>query len=88
VINSQYEDIAKGVINLHPFPVGTKVETNKDYFNLLGRKVIGESVTFNPMPPDEITIVKWLHQEGNIIPEHQDNAVLMMSKDLQKHSPH
>jgi hypothetical protein len=40
------------------------------------------------MPPDEITIVKWLHQEGNIIPEHQDNAVLMMSKDLQKHSPH
>lgn len=71
---------------MHPFPASTKVETNQTYFNRFGRKVIGESVEMHLSPPDDITAVKWLHQEGNIIPEHQNNVVLMMSKDLILHS--
>lgn len=70
---------------LHPFPIGTKVQTNKEYFRNFGRKVIGESIAFNPMPPKEITIVRWEHQEGNVISEQQGKAVLMMSKDLEKY---
>jgi hypothetical protein len=66
----------------HPFPPGTKVETNDEYFELFGRKVKGVSVAMNPLPPKEITLVRWEYQEGNIIPEHQNQIVLMMSKYL------
>lgn len=72
---------------MHPFPVGTKVETNADYYFKFGRKVIGTSVAINPTAPNEITVVRWEFQEGNIIPDHLGNNVLMMSKDLQKYTP-
>lgn len=72
---------------MHPFPVGTRVETNEAYFKQFGRKVIGTSVAMNPMPPNEITIVRWEFQEGNINPDHAGNNVLMMSKDLQIYKP-
>lgn len=68
---------------MHPFPVGTKVKTNESYFKKFGRRVIGTSVPMNPLPPNEITIVRWEHQEGNIVPEHLGNKVMMMSKDLE-----
>lgn len=67
---------------MHPFPIGTKVQTNNEYFKTFGRRVIGESIAVSPI---QITIVRWEHQEGNIIPQHQGNAVLMMSKDLEKY---
>ncbi len=69
---------------MHPFPVGTKVQTNKGYFEKFGRKVIGVSVEYRDVPPpDKYTIVRWIHQEGNEIPEHIGNKVMMMSKDLE-----
>lgn len=72
----------------HPFPPGTKVETNEEYFDLLGRRVAGTVVHMFPDPPNTITVMRWEHQEGNIIPEHTGNAVLMMTKDLQKVQTH
>lgn len=72
---------------MHPFPIGTKVETNKEYFNKFGRRVVGETVALDPMPPEEITVVMWLHQEGNVIDAHQGNAVVMLTQDLQLHLP-
>jgi hypothetical protein len=69
---------------VHPFPPGTKVETNDEYFEKFGRRVKGVSVAIGsaPLPPSEITFVRWESQEGNVIPEHQNQIVLMMSKDL------
>lgn len=69
----------------HPFPPGTEVETNQNYFNMFGRKIKGVSVSHDkaPNPPDEITLVRWLYQEGNSIPQQQNQIVIMMSKDLQ-----
>lgn len=72
---------------MHPFPEGTRVETNDEYFKQFGRKVIGTSVDFNPLPPNEITVVRWESQYGNKIPKHQGNKVIMMSNDLQIHIP-
>jgi hypothetical protein len=69
---------------MHPFPPGTKVETTDEYFEKFGRRVKGISVAIGsmPLPPNEITLVRWESQEGNIIPEHQNQIVLMMSKYL------
>lgn len=66
------------------FPSGTKVETNKSYFEKFGRKVIGESVALEGLPLGSMTAVRWLYQEGKVIPDHQDQIVIMMSEDLQK----
>jgi hypothetical protein len=70
----------------HPFPHGTKVITNNDYLKQFGRRVIGESVFLDNVPVTEhVTIVRWEHQEGNIIPDHQGNMVLMMTRDLERY---
>ncbi len=68
---------------MHPFPAGTKVQTSESYFKKFGRRVIGTSVEMNPFPLNHITVVKWEFQEGNIIPDHLGNKVMMMSKDLE-----
>jgi hypothetical protein len=72
-------------MKMHPFPPGTRVETNQKYFELFGRRVKGVSVAIEslPLPPSEITFVRWEYQEGNVIPEHQNQIVMMMSKYLQ-----
>lgn len=69
---------------MHPFLAGTKVQTNEEYFKTFGRKVIGTVIATNPIPPKVITVVKWEYQEGNVIPEHLGNAVIMLTKDLEK----
>ena len=38
----------------HPFPPGTKVETDDEYFRLFGRRLKGVSVAMNPLPPVEL----------------------------------
>lgn len=73
---------------MHPFPVGTRVETNEEYFKQFGRKVIGTSVAMNPMPPNVVTIVRWDFQEGKTIPSQTGHNVLMLSKDLQIYRTH
>lgn len=66
------------------FLVGTKVQTNQQYFNLFGRKVVGEVVEHPEIPPsDHVTLVRWKYQEGNEIPEHLNNIVAMMARDLE-----
>ena len=73
----------QGGITMHPFPPGTKVVTNMEYFKKFGRIVKGVSVAIEPSLPKEFTFVRWESQEGNIIPEHQNQVVLMLSKDLE-----
>jgi hypothetical protein len=72
---------------MHPFPVGKKVMTNDEYFNTFGRRVIGTSIAFKEILPKAVTLVRWEHQEGKIIPDHQGNVVLMMTKDLENYLP-
>jgi len=69
---------------IHPFPPGTKVTTNQAYFELYGRKVTGESIVLkDAYPPPHLTVMRWEHQEGNVIQAHQGNAVIMMTADLE-----
>jgi hypothetical protein len=82
-VHSRHKNMQQGGIIVHPFPPGTKVETNMEYFKKFGRRVKGVSVAIEPLPPNELTFVRWEIQEGNIIPEHQNQVVLMLSKDLQ-----
>ncbi|SDN46990.1 hypothetical protein SAMN04488137_4575 [Fictibacillus solisalsi] len=63
------------------FAPGTKVETNDSYYEMFKRRVKGEVINFNPLL-DAVTM-KWEHQEGIIIPEQQDEHVLMKTEDLQ-----
>jgi hypothetical protein len=77
--------VKQGELIVHPFPVGTRVETNDNYFKQFGRKMVGTSVAMNPTPPKELTIFRCEFQEGNIIPDHAGNNVLMLSKDLQEY---
>ena len=69
---------------MHPFPKDTKVQTNEQYFKDFKRKVLGVAVVNNQEPPKELTLVRWLYQEGEAIEAHKDQLVLMMSKDLEK----
>lgn len=71
---------------MHPFPTGTKLVTNDDYYEKFGRRVIGEALTVDGTP-EGVTLMKWLHQEGNVIKAHQDQHVLMMTQDLEIYKP-
>lgn len=71
------------------FEQGTKVKTNNYYFEKYGRTVIGitqDLSSFTEVSDEQkevLSIVRWDEQTGNIIPEHQNNCVLMMNYDLE-----
>jgi hypothetical protein len=62
---------------------GTKVKTNQQYFDKLGRNVFGivenNIDTSNPT----VTVIRVMHQIGNIIPEHHEQLVVMLKDDLE-----
>jgi hypothetical protein len=77
---------------MHPYPKPTKVQTNEAYFRKFGRRAIGTTISV-PMPtdteqPKEFTFMKWEQQFGNVIPEHYNQVVLMMTEDLEPYVKH
>lgn len=61
------------------------METNEEYFEMYGRNVVGTVMEYSmikPPPPPGIVLVQWERQEGNAIPEHSDNVVFMLTRDL------
>lgn len=71
--------------NNETFELGEFVETNDNYFAMYGRRVQGIVVIPNwTTPLKTLTIVKWLHQEGNIIECQQNQMVMMLTRYLQR----
>jgi hypothetical protein len=65
------------------FEEGTKVRTNEEYFKRFNRVVYGTVKVHPNVPsPPEVTLVLWEKQEGQQIPVHTGNVVVMMTKDL------
>lgn len=68
------------------FKNGEKVKTNKLYWDIYKREVYGTVVrSIFPMPYSEYAcLVLWEKQRGKIIPEHQNEIVLMTTDSLEK----